>query len=360
MSPRTVACLISCCFAAQAWAGPRDEVVEFFQGSRMLGMGGAQVAVASDETALLGNPAGLGRIRDVYGTILDPEVETNSNYSGIVRRTAINNPMDLEMVRNSLLTSPDQYYYARGSIFPSIVLRNFGIGVYARQSMAAYLDPTSTNLSVRSYDDLALLLGYNLRIWDGRIKIGATGKAISRIEINQTIAANASMDSSLYATEGLGLGLDLGLNLAAPWTYIPTLAVVMRDVGGTKFSNGKNVRLTTANVPEPMLQDIDVGAALFPIHSNYVRSAFSVEVKRLGEMSKAVDRTRYYHLGWEINRRDAIFLRAGINQGRYWTGGLEVASNNLQLQLTSYGENVAVDGQNLEDRRYVLKISFRF
>ena len=56
-----------------------QEVREFYNSARYLALGGAAAAIASDETALLANPAGLGRVRDKYGTLIDPEIETNSN-----------------------------------------------------------------------------------------------------------------------------------------------------------------------------------------------------------------------------------------------------------------------------------------
>ena len=55
------------------------ELHEFYNGVRCLGMGGACAAVVNDETALLVNPAALGKLRDYYGTILDPEVESSAN-----------------------------------------------------------------------------------------------------------------------------------------------------------------------------------------------------------------------------------------------------------------------------------------
>ncbi len=52
-----------------------QERYETYNGVRMLGMGGAGVATVNDETALLVNPAALGKLRDVFVTIVDPEVD---------------------------------------------------------------------------------------------------------------------------------------------------------------------------------------------------------------------------------------------------------------------------------------------
>ena len=49
--------------AQVSWARERRS---FYEGVRGRGMGGAQIATVNDETALLVNPAGLGKLRDFY------------------------------------------------------------------------------------------------------------------------------------------------------------------------------------------------------------------------------------------------------------------------------------------------------
>jgi hypothetical protein len=225
--------------------------------------------------------------------------------------------------------------------------------------MDAKMDSTGTTMTTFFQDDLALLLGMNLRLFGGRVKIGVVGKAISRIEINKDIPATAVMDNSVHASEGVGIGTDVGIILAAPIVWIPTISAVVRDMGGTSFNGGSGLRMTTATRPATVAQDIDVAMAVFPIHGNKTRSSFTLEYQKLTEASTAVDRTRFYHVGYEFNYGDAFFLRAGMNQ-KYWTAGMEISGVNTQIQLASYGEDVGVDGGSIEDRRYVFKFAIRF
>jgi hypothetical protein len=349
--------IISIIISGSAWS---QEVTRFYTGSRMMGMGGASIAVVNDETALLSNPAGLGKLRDKYGTILDPEIEASSNYTKLNALSAIGDPLALDSVKPALDASPDTHYHARAALFPSFVVRNFGIGIYYRKVLDAYEDPTGANVTANYRDDMALLLGYNFRFFDGRIKFGFNGKFISRIAIeNATIATSAPMDIKSNAVEGAGVGSDVGLIMTAPWTWLPTISAVVRDVGGTSFSSGSGLRLTVPNRPTKISQDIDVAVALFPIHSNRVRSAFTAEYSQLNAASKDSDKTRYMHVGIETNISDLLFIRAGVNQ-RYWTAGLELASEHTQIQLTTYGEDVGTTGSPVEDRRYIFKFAFRF
>jgi hypothetical protein len=65
------------------------------------------------------------------------------------------------------------------------------------------------------------------------------------------------------------------------------------------------------------------------------------------------------HFGLEFNSRDLFFFRLGYNQ-RYLTGGIEVASENVIWQLTSYGEEVGTAAAPREDRRLNTKLAVRF
>jgi hypothetical protein len=338
-----------------------QEVMRFFSGIRMMGMGGAGIATVNDETALLENPAGLGKLRDMYGTIIDPELDVGQKAYDMNQVQNINNALDLNSIKPSLDANLDTHFHAKAAVFPSFVVRNFGLGIYYRKVLDAYEDTAGTTIKANYWDDMALILGYNLRLFDGRIKFGFNGKFISRIAIENASIPTSTGTFTLAqnAVEGAGIGTDVGLIMTAPWAMLPTLSAVVRDVGGTPFTSGSGLRLSVPNRPTKIEQDIDVAVALFPIHSNRVRSAFTLEYQKLAAAAKDSDKTRYYHGGWELNVADIFFLRAGMNQ-RYWTAGMELASENLQLQFASYGEDVGLTGSPLEDRRYMFKFSFRY
>lgn len=337
-----------------------QEVREFFNGARSLGMGGASIAVVNDETALLSNPAGLGKIRDVYGTIIDPEIEASAQITSINQAHSLGDPMDPAAVKSSLDSSLNSYLHVREQIFPSFVVRNFGIGIYWRKTMDAIENAAGTSINFNYYDDMALVMGYNFRLFDGRLKFGFNGKFISRIAMeNLDIPVANSMTLNSNAVEGAGIGSDVGLILTAPWMWLPTLSAVVRDAGGTTFNAGSGLRLAVPNRPTKINQDIDLAVALFPIHASRVRSTFTLEYQKMTAAAADTDKVRYYHVGYEMNIADLLFIRAGMNQ-RYWTSGFELASEHTQIQFSSYGEDVGTTGSPVEDRRYVFKFAFRF
>lgn len=349
--------IISFFIGSISWA---QEIRENYNGIRSLGMGGASIAVVNDETALLSNPAALGKLRETYGTILDPEIEASSNVNGMYTTKAITNPWELEDVKNTTDASRGKYYHFKGQIFPSIVTTNFGIGIHAKKLMDAQMSDDGTNLKTFYQDDMALHLGANLRLFSGRMKIGFVGKGISRIEIDKDInPVTDSMSLSAHAKEGFGIGMDAGLILAAPIVLLPTLSAVVRDVGGTQFTSGSGLRMSTTERPQSLDQDIDVAFAVFPIHGNNSRSSFTVEYQKIKKAADYTDKTKFYHVGYEFNKGDALFFRAGMNQ-KYWTAGVELATESTQIQIASYGEDIGTDGASIEDRRYVFKFAWRF
>jgi hypothetical protein len=147
--------------------------------------------------------------------------------------------------------------------------------------------------------------------------------------------------------------------MTAPWTLLPTLSAVVRDVGNTTFDKASGVRLSTVNRPDMVPQDVDVALAIFPIHSNKVRSTWTVEYRGLLTSSQESDKAKLLHGGMEVNISDIFFIRAGYNQ-RYYTAGLELASERMQFQIATYGEEIGNEIASREDRRTVFKFAFRF
>ncbi len=326
-----------------------------------MGMGGAVVATVNDETALLSNPAALGKLRDVFVTIVDPEVEGNL----YVERTLgvqFYNASDPQFVLDSIKNDPDQRVHLKTQVFPSIIFPNFGIGVHGNYMMDSQVNSTTSTFEYKYRNDWSAVAGLNFRIWDGRIKIGANARYTNRAEVDETELDSAATDLQLDSMlkEGIGISSDVGIMFVAPVTWLPTLAAVWRDVGDTSYAVQEGMLHSTAERPNSVTNSLDVGLAVFPIHGRRLRSSWTVELRDvLTKDTETEPVLRRIHGGFELNYADALFFRGGMNQ-RYWTAGLELAMFNYQLQAATYGEDIGTADTPLEDRRYVLKFSFRF
>ncbi len=346
------------------------ELYEFYNGVRQMGMGGATIAVVNDETALFANPAALGKLRDSFTTVADPEVDYGEINSEIAPGTGILDAFSLQGVLDKLNSAKDKHFHLRAQASPSLVLSNFGIGIYEKYSVDGEVTASPNELHLDFRNDLAFVIGYCFRIWDGRIKFGFNAKYISRLEISDptnTISPSVTdLSAKDYAVEGAGISADVGLILSAPWALLPTLAVVAHDVGDTAFNAGTGFMYGTSSTrPRKVPQTIDAAIALFPILGQRTRTTFTVEVRDVTNVLKEHDGTlitdpyKKYHAGIEFNIRDMFFIRGGMNQ-HYWTAGLEFAYDRFQFQIGTYGEDIGTGTANREDRRYSAKFAYRF
>jgi hypothetical protein len=337
------------------WSGERYQL---YSGARGLAMGGASIAVVDDETALLINPAALGKLRNSYGTIFDPEIESSDNNSAIYANSPYSSQYDLDSIKTSLDASRERYYHSKMQIFPSFVLKNFGIGAYGKYLLGAQTNAAGTEVAANYFNDMAAIMGFSIRIWDGRIKFGFNAKVLNRVQASGTYDPATDLKYSTIAKGGSANSIDAGLILTAPWEWLPTLSAVVHDVGNTKFT-GTDYVLHLTNRPDEIKQDADVAIALFPIHSSSSRSEFTVQSDGVLTSSTEPDKQKLLHIGYELNINDIGFFRLGMN-GRYYTGGIEMASERFQFMWTYYGEEVGTVDAPVQDRRNVFKFAYRF
>lgn len=330
-----------------------NEWFELYNNTRSLGMGGASIAVTSDDTSLYRNPANLGSIRDVYGTVFDPEIEGTGNLTAT--------QIDIKAVMDSLAVKNDTYYHAKQQLSPVIVRRNVGFGFFYKNEISAEIssvDPTV--MDTKYFNDTGAVFGSNLRLFDGRVKIGASAKFINRIEVqNAALPVAGATDLQTIGSEGSAVAFDAGLLIQAPWDYIPTLGVVIHDVGDSAFDKKDGFRMRTATRPATVKQSIDAAIAIFPIHSNLFRSVWTLEYSDITNSRNDTDSAKRMHLGIELNSRDNFFFRLGYNQ-RYVTAGIEIATEYLVWQLSTYGEEIGTAISPREDRRISTKFAVRF
>ncbi len=336
------------------------EFTEFYTGVRQLGMGGAYAAVVNDETALLTNPAGLGKLRETTVTLIDPEVSGSFNDTKIATLSNVSSVTNLQGLLDALNQHKGVHWNAKAQIFPSIVTSNFGFGLHGKYEYNAEVDEAGNTFRLDYTNDYAAALGYTFKFFGGVLKVGTAARLVDRSEIHQDLPANSTnLSIDALAKEGLGLGADIGINLTAPIQYLPTLAIVARDVGGTSYELGNGLLHSTSSRPQDTPQTIDVGVAFFPILANDVRFTITGEMHDVLKAYADPDTMKRVHAGMELNFHDFFFLRGGMNQ-KYWTAGVELATENFQLQAASYGEDVGPTGTPKEDRRWVTKFTFRF
>ena len=355
--------------ASAAWLAPQAarsaEIFEFYTGVRQLGMGGAYTGVVNDETALLTNPAGLGKLRDMTITIADPELHGSFNDTGIARIGDVVKITDPTQLKTLLDENRGKHWHLKGQVFPSIVGPNVGFGIHRKVSYDAEMNADGTTFRYDYTSDYAIALGYCFRFFSGIMKVGWAVRAVDRAEIHKDFDTASTTDYSANSNVSAGLGIagDVGLVITAPVAMLPTLSAVLRDAGGTNYNLTDGSQYSSTTRPERTPQKLDGALSFFPIISNHVRTTFTFEYHDILTASEELDSMKRLHAGLEFNFADFFFLRGGMNQ-RYWTAGIELASERFQLQAASYGEEIgtatAAGITPKEDRRFVGKFAIRF
>jgi hypothetical protein len=333
----------------------------FYTGVRQLGMGGAYVDTVNDESAILLNPAALGRLRETTLVAIDPEVSGSTNDTKVVKLSEVPQLLNPQDILNAL-NSANHYgtpYFAKAQIFPSFVTTNFGLGLNIKYQMFQEIQPGGTKYNLYYVKDYAPAMAYNMRLYGGIIKMGVSARLVDRTEIDeQSIAVPSTVSVTGNGAEGLGLGIDFGLILTAPIDYLPGIAIVSHDLGTTSFDLSHGMFSRTNSRPEAVGRNTDAGVSISPILGKGVRSTFTAEVQNIEGFKTESDFLRHFHAGGELNFYDFAFLRLGLNQ-RYWTAGAEFATEDIQIQVATYGEDVGVSPAHQEDRRFVAKVVFR-
>src|SRR5690606_32034891 len=120
-----------------------QERYEFYNGVRQMGMGGAIIAVVNDETALLSNPAALGKLRDSFITVFDPEIEGNMNVERLLG-VDFYKATDPQFVLDKLKDNPGKRLHTKAQVFPSLIFPNFGIGLHTKYIVDAEVNEPGT------------------------------------------------------------------------------------------------------------------------------------------------------------------------------------------------------------------------
>lgn len=354
---RNAVALLVLLFSSPAFC---QEIHEFYQGVRQLGMGGVGIGVVNDETALLTNPAGLAKLRSPIATLIDPEITLGEHSASIATKGSGLSVMEPQGLLDAANKKPDRYFYGKGQIFPSFVVPHFGLGAFAKYESAGMVNSVTGQFDYFYRNDMAVVMGTNFSFINGLFKVGASVRYINRIEaITSLPSSSTNLNIKSLAAQGSGVAVDVGAIMTLPVAMLPSIALMAHDVGQTRYNVGTGLYHGYNGEPATSLTKVDGALSFFPIFDRGIRGSFSAELRDIFHLETDKDIMRRIHVGAEVNLRDSMFFRAGMHQ-RCWTLGFELAWSLYQLQFATYGEDVGADGKPQEDRRFSAKMAVRF
>lgn len=350
--------LLSMTLALPRAADARDRT--FFQASRALAMGDAYTAYDLGYEAVYYNPAGVARKSKAQLKYFDLEGVASTGVFTTFKNS-FTTFQNLSKIASNVKGEPGKVQAMGMNFLPQFLIRNFSVGLLARGFYEAYTDTGTGDMHLYTFTDLALYTHFGTAMFGGILKLGVGLKAINRAEVNKTYpAAEVAAGGLKYASEwqeGTGYGYDLGMLLAIPTSMQPTIGIALQDVGNTRLLERRLIWTSggTPGTPPDLKQRLNVGLSFNNKHDKGIKSGISFEMKDVLAKSSDKDYTSRLHAGLEVVFNNILYLRGGLNQGRYWTAGIGLSAAGAGLELATYGENVAIGSGSttVSDRKWV-------
>ena len=375
------------------------EQAYMYKDNRVLGMGGANVAVGGYSTSIFYNPAGLTSIPKKEGFVVDLlglQVGASSKFQGFTND--LSDAMDKTDDTQKTLALIDvlqeyngDHFHANVTNYSSISKHSdafawsVGLLVGADANFMTHSDGSSEGSSLettsRGYGGVIIGVSKDYATEYGTLDVGMSGKFVKQKSYEGLIPiADLLNDDDIetllkdkYEQESTGFGIDIGViyhpALSDSLDYWkPTVGLSILNVGGMKMDDFYGRQPMTVNLGFAISPDVSF-AHKFVVALDYV-DILSANQVRVYEYSPDPKKVRYKDAddtdmmkklrlgvmaGLVNNSYFGLTLNGGLYQGA-WTAGVDLTLTVLKLSLASYEENLGYGSVDMEDRRYALQL----
>ena len=334
-------------------------IPELIVSGRSMALGNAFSARVDDSLSGFLNPAGLGTVRKLELRLSDLYFDNDED---LISMTNDDNlfenllgAVSIDGTRQLMLEFNKPLAFSRFNFVPNLVTRYFSVGYFYSQQTYMTIPPDSASptFSYIYRQDQGVYLGFNISLFGGVFKLGFTGLYLSRKELSGSAPADEAVvidDDDYNRGKGyFGIG---GFKFTYPVDWLPTFSASYQNLGNRPFEN------YGAAAVNPYPPNLTFAFSVSPQVGKQLRIHFEgdyVDALRENTSLEDIDRLQ---LGIEFEYDRSGFLRVGYLDG-YFSGGLGFTWPRLTINLSTYGVTATVaPGQNLEDRRYVLSISY--
>jgi hypothetical protein len=357
----TVGCLFFVQCLEQPIAYAREDLVPGspYTSDRGASMGDAVLPLVDDASALFYNPAGLAKIRATDFEPFNFNFYGGTGYLDHLGPGSFYKITSLSANQGNLASNPGSFMGVGGEYFPSFATHGFAFGVLVNSQVGAIANANGS-LTYRSLYQMIPTAGYGIRLADGIVRIGYSLQWINQASGDITIpqsSTNTGYNQNL--AQGSTFSNNVGFALTLPYTYLPSLNIVGRNIGGAHFNTTSIYQFTpdSTGAPPDDLFSIDSSLSFVTKLGGGDRINWVFEDRDITN-SSGMEFLGRMALGSEYIYNNSFFLRAGWGSG-YPAAGIGFKAKKGEFGLSWYSEELGQTYHSMRDERYMLSFSVR-
>ena len=352
-----------------------------YKDSRIMGMGGANIAVGSYSTSVFSNPAGLTNIKKDHGIVVDIiglGASVTADSQDFV--TDVDDAGDDTDKMIDVLEKYNGKPFHLGIDNYSSISKNsdafaWSIGILAAVDNNFMTHSSTLNLeaSTRGYGGVILGVAKSYDTEFGKLDVGVGLKYIAQQSYEGKLGLKdltsdediADILQEKYEEESSGFGVDIGVVLhPAPNSYWhPAIGMSIMNLGSMDMDNNYGGQPTTVNIGASITPEVSFMNKLV-VAVDYV-DMFDANEARFYNMDESIedlsesDMMKRIRFGVGMGLIDTSFFSTTLNLGMYqsaYTAGVDMDILLLKLSFATYEEEVGTGSASNPDRRYMAKL----
>jgi len=357
------------------------EHASLYKDPRIMGMGGANVAVGGYSTSVFSNPAGLAKIKKEHGIVVD--------LLGI--GVSASGDSFLDFVDD--FDAADGDTVAMGEVLKKYAGTHFHIGVDDYTAISKNSDAFAWSIGILAAADFNIMphsdlsLSTSSRAYGGAV-LGVAkpfSTEIGRLDVGMSVkyVQLESYEDSLGVTDLIGeddlqgyiedkLASETGVGVDIGITYYPFEDNFFNPAIGVSLLNIGSIDMNDAYGGQPMT--LNVGASISPKVPYIDKLLFAVDyvdVLNANELRlyngdgtyndyEEDDVVKRFRAGVSLGLFDTSVISLDLNGGLYqgaYTAGIDLEFLLFKLSAATYEEQIGTGDVDISDRRYMAKIA---
>ena len=364
------------------------EHASLYKDPRVMGMGGASVAVGAYSSSVFSNPAGLANIKKDHGLVVD------------LLNIGVNGSADIQAFSDDLDAVPENDMTAMTEVLEKYNGTNFHIGVDNYTSISknsdafawslGFLAANDTNIMTHANGGSESLLGVSQRVYGGvvlgfakpyetefgRLDVGLSAKYITQnsyeggLTVSELLADDPSATIEDRLVDSTGIGVDIGVTYhpLVDNYWHPAIGFSVMNIGSIDMGGVYGGQPTTLNLGMSITPELPVfNKFIFAVDYVDLLGANKLRMYNGTNADNSFAYTDYdendmmkrLRVGLGMGLVDTRFFSLALNAGWYqnaYTAGVNMELLIFKLNASTYQENIGTTATPIEDRRYMAQI----